>query len=541
MTRSRLKSVLVSSSCVLALTAIPFVGQQVLATNTGGFTPYDLEMGVAARSFAHTRVSPAVQGSTVHPLIADWEFLSSDQTPPTQAQCASRGRRCFSPAGIQHSYNVSPLLAQGFDGRGQTIVIVDSFGSDTLRSDLHVFNNAFNLPHLCGEADHTCAAGDPTFSILEVQGSPPPVPPPPNNGTGLENHNLWALEVSLDVEWAHAVAPRANILLVTTPTAEVLGVQGFPQMMQAEEFVATHHLGVVISQSFASAEEAFSSTQSLLNLRFAFEAARTAGVTVLASSGDSGTANVFKQPVKTPAVIPFPTVEWPASDPLVTAVGGTSLCTNPDGLHPGTTVDNTSPPSECHRAPGQREITWNNFPTRGLPFATGGGFSHVFVRPDFQVGFNSKSMRGVPDVAYQADARTGVLVYMTEPAVSGGSPGGLICPPTTAGIPCSAGWFVVGGTSASSPQWAGLIAIANQISKSKGGGTLGYINPALYAIASTPSRYANDFFDVTFGDNQVSPSIPGFNAETGWDAVTGLGTPNAKNLLPDLVKEVTGF
>lgn len=537
MTKDRLKMILIVSSCISMLAAVPFVELPVITEYSVGRASVELGMRAAPPGLTLASRQAAVQGPAVHPLIADWEFLTSGPTPPTQAQCASRRRRCFNPQGIQNSYNVTPLLAQHFDGNGQTIVIIDSFGSDTIRNDLHVFNNAFNLQHMCGEADHTCAAGDPTFNILEVQGSPPPVPPPANNGTGLEVHNLWALEVSLDVEWAHAVAPKANILLVTVPTAETLGVQGFPQMMRAEEFVVNNHLGVVISQSFASAEEAFNSTQSLLNLRFAFEAAKAAGVTVLASSGDTGTTNVIKEPVKAPATIPFPTVEWPASDPLVTAVGGTSLCTNPDGSSPGTVVDNTSPPIDCHRAPGQREITWNNFPTRGIPIATGGGLSHVFGRPGFQDGFNFNTMRGVPDVAYQADPFTGVLVYMTEPAVSGGSPGGLNCSP---GVPCSAGWFVVGGTSSSSPQWAGLIAIANQISKSKGGGTLGYINPALYAIASNPTRYAKDFFDVTFGDNQVS-SIPGFNATTGWDAVTGLGTPNAANLLPDLVKEVTGL
>src|SRR5207237_8218052 len=95
---------------------------------------------------------------------------------------------------------------------------------------------AFGLPHLCGEAGVTCAPGMPTFRILQIQGSPPPNPPPPSNGTGQESHNLWALEVSLDVEWAHAIAPEADILLVTTPTAEILGVQGFPQMMNAENF-----------------------------------------------------------------------------------------------------------------------------------------------------------------------------------------------------------------------------------------------------------------------------------------------------------------
>jgi subtilase family serine protease len=100
-------------------------------------------------------------------------------------------------------------------------------------------------------------------------------------------------------------------------------------------------------------------------------------------------------------------------------------------------------------------------------------------------------------------------------------------------IPCSTGWYVVGGTSAGSPQWAGLIAIADQMA----GHDLGFINPALYRIANHPAKYAADFYDVTANCNQTTASIPGWCASKGWDAVTGLGTPNAAKLLPDLIAE----
>src|SRR5579864_4353683 len=162
---------------------------------------------------------------------------------------------------MRNSYNLSSLISSGMDGTGQTIVLVDSFGSATIQNDLNVFDTAFGLPHMCGEPGVTCTSKTPTFSVLNVQGSPPAVPPPGSHGTGQEAHNLWAGEVSLDVEWAHSIAPGANILLVTTPTAETLGVQGFPQMMNAEQFVIDHHLGSVISQSFGAAEESFGSTQ----------------------------------------------------------------------------------------------------------------------------------------------------------------------------------------------------------------------------------------------------------------------------------------
>src|SRR5947209_1196720 len=252
---------------------------------------------------------------------------------------------------MHNSYNYASLLAARNQGQGKTIAIIDSFGSSTIRSDLGVFNTAFGLPHLCGESGPSTPAGNcapgitPRFDILEVQGSPPPNPPPPNQGTGQENHNLWALEVSLDVEWAHATAPEANILLVTTPTAETLGVQGFQQMMDAEQYVVDHHMADVISQSFGAGEGSFHNGLAALdNLRHAFVDAQANNVTVFASSGDGGTTNTYKEPVKNPAVIPYPSVGWPSSDPLVTAVGGTYLCTN---AVTGTSVDNVSPPVNC--------------------------------------------------------------------------------------------------------------------------------------------------------------------------------------------------
>jgi subtilase family serine protease len=102
----------------------------------------------------------------------------------------------------------------------------------------------------------------------------------------------------------------------------------------------------------------------------------------------------------------------------------------------------------------------------------------------------------------------------------------VVCP---GGTPCSAGWYVVGGTSASAPQWAGLVAIADQMA----GHGLGLINPKLYSLASGPN-YGDYFYDVTTGNNQADATIPGFNATTGWDPVTGLGTPNAAMLVPAL-------
>ena len=466
-----------------------------------------------------------------HPQVADYTQLTTSETPPTEAQCFSAGRRCFTPQGVRAAYDLQPLYDQGYDGTRRTIAIVDSYGSDTMAHDLHVFDQAFGLPAMCGEESVTCAPGMPTFSTLALQGSPATkAPPSQSNGTGQEDKSAWALEVALDVETAHAIAPGANILLVHTPTAETLGVQGFPQMMDAEQYVVDHHLADVISQSFASAEKAFGSRQSLEKLRHAFKSAAQNGVTVLGASGDTGTANDRKQPVgKGGSTIDGQTVEWPASDPLVTGVGGTALCTDPNQTT-DRVADNADPPAACQGAPGQAEIVWGEF-SRGI--ATGGGFSDFFTRPGYQDTLPAGSTsipaerRGVPDIGLQSSPRTGALVYLSLPPDGNG---GLKC----GSAPCSTGWYDIGGTSLATPEWAGLVGIAAQIN----GGGLGLINPALYALAGDPSTYADDFYDITVGNNQTNPDIAGYPASDGWDPDTGLGTPNAANLLPDLAAAI---
>jgi subtilase family serine protease len=284
-------------------------------------------------------------------------------------------------------------------------------------------------------------------------------------------------------------------------------------MMNALQHVVDNDLADVVSMSFGAGEGSFhGGLAALQQMRQGMLDAQASGVTLFASSGDGGSTNAMKEPVKNPAAIPYPSVIWPASDPLVTAVGGTRLCTD---AVTGVAVDTVNPPTVCQppsNALSQRETGWPG---------SGGGYSILFPRPSFQntlppgstfVGSSvgapppNSNMRGVPDIAYQASPGTGVLVFL------------------------SPFWYVVGGTSASSPQWAGLIAIADQVA----GRNLGYINPALYQIANDPTKYANDFFDVTAKCNQTT-SIPGYCASMGWDAVTGLGTPNVANLIPDLI------
>ena len=450
----------------------------------------------AARSTAAEL--PAVQAL----LPAQVQYLSAADAAPGPGFTAHSRR--FTPPGIQASYNLNTLYGEHYDGRGKTIAIVDSFGYPQAAADLKTFSQAYGLPLMCGMPDVACTPDMPTFSTLTF-GNHQVKAPPPNNSPGQEASNAWSVEVALDIEYAHTTAPGANILLVATPTAETLGVQGFPNMMNAEQYLVDHHLADVVTQSFGAAEGSFGSQQALQNLRHAYISGTAQGMTFLASSGDDGSTGYTKQPVSSGGtLLPTPQVGWPASDPLVTAVGGTNLCTDP---FDGTTVDSTDPPSYCQDNPGQREVAWNG---------SGGGYSHVFARPSWQGTLPAGSSavpagsRGVPDISMDASCNTYVVVLDTAPGYGG--------------------YYGVCGTSAASPMFAGIVAISDQYA----GRDLGLINDDLYTMANS-AAYASAFYDVVSGDNiQAGTGIPGYTAGKGWDAVTGLGTPDGANFVPAL-------
>jgi subtilase family serine protease len=264
-------------------------------------------------------------------------------------------------------------------------------------------------------------------------------------------------------------------------------------------------LGDVISQSFGENESCMDPTL-LAQQHQVFVNATQKGITLLASSGDFGSG----QPTCDGSAL-VQAVSSPAVDPLVTAVGGTELhaagyCLTSLGCNPA-----------ANPAPGtyEGEIVWNE---SGLGFgATGGGFSVVFDEPSYQKGtIHGGKQRGVPDVSYNAAVFHGVLTYLNIPGVA-------------------PGFYLFGGTSAGSPQWAALTVIADQ----KAGHSLGYLNTALYHIGQAQSHYAVSFFDVTSGNNQIDPSIPGFGAGPGWDATTGLGSPMSDGLVSYLIQFVS--
>src|SRR5579859_3280263 len=240
--------------------------------------------------------------------------------PLTTADCEKDfSIACYGPAQVRRAYGLPALYAKGVTGRGATIVIVDSYGSPTIRNDLAAFDRAYRLP------------APPKFGIIRPAGRIPAYDPANSDMVG------WAGETTLDVEWAHAIAPGANLLLVRTPVPETEGVHGFPQIVAAEKYVLSHHLGDVISQSFSATERTFPSRAAVQALRGTYQLAARDKVTVLAASGDSGAADV-KLDASTYYLAPQ--TSWPDSDPLVTGVGGTQLHVGARGARAAATVWN---------------------------------------------------------------------------------------------------------------------------------------------------------------------------------------------------------
>jgi subtilase family serine protease len=437
----------------------------------------------------------AAASVVIGPMMSS-KFVSASQ-PSTEDQCvATFTVPCYVPAQFQTAYNEQPLFNSGITGKGQTIVLVDSFGSPTIKSDLAIFDAEFGLP------------APPSFKIIQPAGKVPAFDPNNSDMVG------WAGETTLDVEWAHTMAPGANLLLVETPVSETEGTHGFPQIVQAENYVINHHLGQVISQSFGATEPTFPSAASIRSLRSAYINANAHGVTVLAATGDEGDTDSSN--AAGTLTYTHKAVDWPASDPLVTAVGGTQLALWGNGQR------NTA------------DVAWNDTTNYALndafsgdpdpvPSATGGGLSTVFARPSYQdgVAYMVGNHRGLPDIAMSGACSGLVDTYDGFP----GEP---------------AGWYVDCGTSEATPLFAGIVALADQ----EAGHSLGLINPDLYAMLA---NHAPGLVDVTQGNNTVSfwqnnkfYKVWGYRAGPGYDLVSGVGTVNAALFVPELAQAAGG-
>jgi subtilase family serine protease len=452
-------------------------------------------VAASAPSTATAAASPSAI-IRIQPSMHMW-LASTAVQPPTQAECVTAfGVPCYRPAQLQAAYNEQPLFAHGITGRGQTIVIVDSFGSPTIQSDLATFDKAFHLP------------APPSFRIIQPAGAVPPYNP--SNSAMVS----WAGETTLDVEWSHSIAPGASIVLAETPVNETEGTAGFPQIVEAENYAINHHLGGVISQSFAATEETFPTPQSLLRLRSAYVNAFRHRVTVLAGSGDWG-ATSYSNTAGT-LFYTHPVVDWPASDPLVTGVGGTELQLNAAGRR--TAPDQVW--NDTYNTTVNQFLTGGNGPN---PIATGGGVSSIFSRPWYQNGVQGVvgNRRGVPDISMSGACSGPVLNYWSFGGVT-------------------PGWYVVCGTSESGPLFSGIVALADQVA----GHSLGLINPALYYLSAV---HAPGLVDVTQGNNTVSftqngksYTVPGYSARPGYDLASGVGTVNAALFVPELARAACG-
>ncbi|HEY3728679.1 MAG TPA: S53 family peptidase [Solirubrobacteraceae bacterium] len=425
---------------------------------------------------------------------ASYGQAATAPAPPTSAQCqVTYSLACYSPKQIQKAYDLGQLYRRGLNGKGRTIVIVDPFGSPTIGDDLRVFDKAFGLP------------APPALRVLQPVG-----PVPPFNPLNVAMASK-AGETTEDVEWAHAIAPGANILLVLTPTAESGTGGGFPQYMAAENYVITHRLGDVISQSFSLPEPSFGATAVVRRLRYAYVNAARNHITALAAANDQGVSGFL--PSKTLGFYTHPVVWWPASDPLVTGVGGTHLTLSTSGQRtsPDTVWNDTFNPA----------VTENTFKVPPpFPWAGGGGVSTIFGRPSYQNGVRRVvgRDRGVPDVSLTGSLSDGILVFQT-----------------VQGKPM---WIPTGGTSGATPMMAGVVAIADQLAKRR----LGLINPALYQLER---RHAPGIVDITRGNNSVAfylqtpkkaTPVPGYRARRGYDLASGVGTINAARFVPELVR-----
>lgn len=396
-------------------------------------------------------------------------FARATHSTTENAPCPliSGGSRCYTPQQIRAAYDIQPLLDRGITGRGRTIVIISNGSGTHLESDLHLYDRLYGLP-------------DARLQVLTPFGSPP---------SSTEDNG-----VSFDMEIAHSIAPDAalDVVLVDMNAAQTFNDQ-FTILVHAITYAVDHNLGDVISISTGFGEGCLSSSAIHLEHQ-AFQEARARHITILAEAGNDGNVVVT---CKGSQIIPIKGVNLPAADPLVTAIGGTSLDVTAEGVYVGES------------AWGQTSFINHGVPTQN---ATGGGFSSIFPRPSYQDDVPGiGEFRGVPDVAFDADPRTGLPYVVNQQVLTDGS---------------------------SAPPWAGIVALADQYA----GHRLGFLNAALYRIAQNVSLYAQAFHDITTGNNSMTISgngqtlvFPGYSAGPGWDAVSGWGTPRVAQLIPLLV------
>lgn len=371
----------------------------------------------------------------------------------------------YSPAQIRAAYGLPALPAAGTTltaaqaaqmGAGQTIYIVDAMHDPNIVAELAAFNQKFGLPTCTTKAIPVTASlplaaastSGCELSIVYNTASGTMTGTAPAYDAG------WATEITLDVQWAHATAPLARIILIEAADASINSLLGSIKLANAMgPGIVSMSFGALEGSWTASIDSVFSNTK----------------MTYLAATGDSGAA-----------------VSWPSVSPNVMAVGGTTL------TYSGTGV--------------RSEVSWSG---------TGGGTSAYTATPAYQTsavpGLGTVARRTVADVAFNADPATGQYTAVMSPGSA------------------TVSWLSVGGTSLSTPQWAGLIAIANATRAQLAKPVLGSPHAVLYGqIATVPGTYASVFSDITKGSDGTCATC---SAKAGYDALSGLGTPNVTSLV----------
>jgi subtilase family serine protease len=451
----------------------------------------------SATTVAATAGALAVSGASAAAAVQRWSQSSAARAdliavaPPPQAvnpcsELIADGGHCYSPQVLRHAYGVTPLLGRGVDGRGVTVVLPEqsiaasvphkflSHDGTFLRQSLHSYDARFGLATPRLRFDTTLAQG-----VLA---------------------NYANYEEVEDVEMVHAMAPGAAIVVEL--------VAGNLARLLPEVISEGSKDGKVMSFSYGIDENA--TKPQLGKIQAALARADARGVSVFASAGDE--LDMAPSGVRG--------VDMPASDPLVTAVGGTTLRVHlSNHTYAGETFWN------------QQQGHEQTPPTGG-----GGGFSDIFARPSYQAGVPGiATQRGVSDVAFSASDLDAVeIVFYTE---------GEACAKhysiKNVGTPAAAKLHCVqlnaqGGTSEGAPAWAGIAALADQYAHRP----LGLLNPIIYHIGES-SDYSLAFHDITTGNNTAAyngKTIPGYSATAGWDPVTGWGSPNAQSLVPLLAQ-----
>ena len=534
------------------LRLIPILGSLLLLTLLS--TP----AAAATPAIPKPSATPVLHTSSVNSIVTPLD-PSFDPNLVGGAPFCSSGSLgtilCYPPSFLKAAYDFPATMGWGgLNGKGQTIVIVDAFGSPTIQSDLNTYDAAFGLPAttvtiLCGPT-WTGSATDncPVKTISDLDTVP--------NGALCNGAAGWAEETTLDVTMAHAMAPGAHIVLVVANDCFD------SSLYSAEQAVVSQHRfdGSIMSQSFGEPDDLVTCTAldptnsycisydpTLLNLpNSVFQTATKHHWTIIASTGDEG-AN--EQALFTGSIELIPS--FPATNPLVLGAGGTQgspyggkfggppgpggtftcpafkfcntgLVVINGGLHGCTTSARPGEPTSCVPIGYGGESTWNEALVLGIGTTSGGGISTLYSVPWYQqsvakhtfttlLGDQVKATgRLTPDVSFNSAVYGGVLAYAAFYNNGDGTFGR---------------WLVFGGTSAASPAWAGIMALVDQAN----GSPMGWVNPAIYSIGNSRA-----FHDITLGNNAICSGEcgeDGFLAGHGYDLTTGWGTPDVTNLI----------